>query len=148
VDVRPAAGADRAEWIRLRRALWPEADSAELASEIDAILASDRLAAFVAARPGGRLAGLVEASLRDVAEGCATSPVGYIEGWYVDPDARRVGVGRRLVAAAEAWALARGCREMASDSVLSNLDGQAAHRALGYAEVERAVHFRKDLQAD
>jgi len=52
-----------------------------------------------------------------------------------------------LVAAAEAWALAQGCREMASDADLDNTVSQAAHRRLGYRETGRAVQFCKALDA-
>jgi aminoglycoside 6'-N-acetyltransferase I len=51
------------------------------------------------------------------------------------------------VAAAERWARERGYREMASDTQLGNRIGERAHRRLGFAEVERAIHFRKDLAA-
>jgi aminoglycoside 6'-N-acetyltransferase I len=71
--------------------------------------------------------------------------VGYIEGWWVDPDLRRRGVGASLIAAAEDWARSLGVTEMASDSELGNEEGQAAHHALGYQEVERTVCFRKQL---
>lgn len=54
------------------------------------------------------------------------APVGYVEAWYVDPDVRRTGYGRALLAAAEAWALRRGCREMASDAQLGNAVSHAA----------------------
>jgi aminoglycoside 6'-N-acetyltransferase I len=87
----------------------------------------------------------VEAGLRRFADGCATSPVGFIEGWFVEPEFRRQGIGKRLVTAAEDWAKSRGCSEMASDSLLENVDASEAHRHLGYEEVERAVRFRKDL---
>ncbi|MBV8171599.1 MAG: GNAT family N-acetyltransferase, partial [Candidatus Eremiobacteraeota bacterium] len=93
-----------------------------------------------------RLSGFIEVRLRPYADGCDTSPVGYIEGWYVEPASRRSGIGRRLVAAAEQWARARGCSEMASDSLLDNENGRRAHEHLGYAEVEQAVRFRKDLR--
>jgi aminoglycoside 6'-N-acetyltransferase I len=71
--------------------------------------------------------------------------VGYIEAWYVDPDARRIGLGRALLAAAEAWARERGYQEMASDALLDNDVSHAAHRRLGYQEVDRVVQFRKNL---
>ena len=145
MEARPVRPKERAEWLRLRRALWPDADPDELSREMEQLLHSRRHSTFVVTRPDGGLAGVLEASLRDVAEGCSTTPVGYVEGWYVDPDVRRRGIGRRLMAVAEAWARSQGCREIASDSILDNVAGHAAHRAIGYVEVERAVHFRKAL---
>ena len=100
---------------------------------------------FVAERDGGGLCGLIEVGVRDVAEGASSSPVAYIEGWYVDPDVRRTGVGRALVARAEEWARERGCTEMGSDTELDITLSQRAHEALGYAESERLVVFLKRL---
>src|SRR4051812_5217178 len=118
VVVRRPAAEDRAEWARMRGALWPGPTRGAHAEEIAAYLGGDlsgwlagllAVTAFVAARPGGGLCGLVEASVRHLADGCTTRPVGYVEGWYVDPDVRRNGVGRRLIQAAEAWAASQGC---------------------------------------
>src|SRR5262249_19142141 len=100
---------------------------------------------FVAERPAGGLCGFVEASIRPFAEGCTTRPVGYVEGWFVDPDMRRQGVGRRLGEAAEGGAAAPGCQEMASDALLANAVSHEAHEALGFEESGRLVHFRKRL---
>ena len=36
--------------------------------------------------------------------------------------------------------------ELASDALIDNSTSERAHLALGFAEVERATHFRKDLQ--
>jgi aminoglycoside 6'-N-acetyltransferase I len=55
------------------------------------------------------------------------------------------GIGRALVDAAEARACALGHHEMASDAELVNAGGIAAHRALGYEEIERVVCFRRSL---
>lgn len=60
-----------------------------------------------------------------------TSPVGYIEGWYVDADLRAQGLGRALVRAAEDWAIAKGCVEMGSDTWLDNEVSYGAHLAIG-----------------
>ena len=130
----------------MRRLLWPDTPDEEHLQEIEVYFQAGAVdAAFVALRLSGELAGFLEASLRKYADGCSTSPVGYIEGWYVDPDLRRHGVGSLLVAAAEAWALGRGCTEMASDCLLDNYASLAAHLALGYEEAERLIHFRKSL---
>ena len=50
-----------------------------------------------------------------------------------------------MVGAAEAWAVSRGCREMASDAHLDNAAGIAAHRALGFNDEAPTVRFRKWL---
>lgn len=63
----------------------------------------------------------------------------------MDPEWRRRGIGRQLVAAAEEWARDKGCQEMASDTTPEYADSPAAHRALGYDRVETVIHFRKSL---
>lgn len=144
--IRRVSQNDHTEWLRLRLALWPHASTDEHRAEMAEQLADENLfAVFVAERGNGQLGGFLEASLRRYADGCSTSPVGYIEGWYVDDEVRRQGVGGQLVKAAEQWALARGCQEMASDCEIDNDVSLRAHLAIGYAEVERLIHFQKSL---
>jgi aminoglycoside 6'-N-acetyltransferase I len=112
---------------------------------LDRLLTADGTAVFVAANEEGQLVAFLEAGLRDVAEGCETSPVGYIEAWYVDPYVRGQKLGRDLASAAEGWARERGCREMASDTWIDNESGIQVHQRLGYYEVDRLVHFVKRL---
>jgi len=146
MQIRQALLEDKDEWLRMRRLLWPDTPDEEHLQEIEVYFQAGAVdAAFVALRPFGELAGFLEASLRKYADGCSTSPVGYIEGWYVDSDLRRQGVGSLLVAAAETWALSLGCSEMASDCLLDNHASLAAHLALGYEEAERLIHFRKSI---
>ena len=59
---------------------------------------------------------------------------------------RRRGVGRQLNAAVVAWARDCGCREYASDALLDNRASHAFHAALGFAETERVVYFRRVLE--
>ena len=144
--IRGLVRADDAEWLRMRCALWPEDSAAEHRAGMAEWLARPDSVVFVAARAGaGSLAGFVEVGTRAYADGCNSSPVAYLEGWYVDPDRRRMGIGAALVRAAEEWARARGLREFASDALLDNLTSHRAHEALGFSEVERAVRYRKAL---
>jgi aminoglycoside 6'-N-acetyltransferase I len=132
---------DRREYQRMRHLLWP--DSKE--SEIDSWFARDDVGTFIALRDDGSLCGFVEVGSRPYAEGCETSPVGYIEGWWVDPDMRKQGTGRALLRAAEDWARSMGYKEMGSDALIDNRDSHGAHGRCGYLEVERIVTFRKPL---
>lgn len=146
--IRRVDPADEKEWLRLRVALWPDASLEEHRREMAPFLRdAQETAVFVVERPDGRLGGFLEAGARSYAEGCDTSPVGYIEGWYVDADLRRQGLGRALVQAAETWARDRGLQEMASDCIIDNEVSYRAHLALGYTEVERIICFRKGLGA-
>lgn len=143
MTVRPLQPQDLLAYFQLRTALWPDS-AADFEREVSEILNTDYLASFIAEKAGA-LVGFAEVSLRSYAEGCDSSPVGYLEGWYVTPEHRKTGVGRRLVQAAEDWARAKGCTEMASDTELHNTQSQQAHARLGYQEVEHMVCFRKSL---
>ncbi len=129
----------------MRTLLWPDEASAADLSNLDRMLADPTQPVFVAVREDGKLGGFLEGSLRKDADGCDTSPVGYIEGWFVDEDLRRQGIGGSLVRALEDWARKQGCAEVGSDTWLTNETSIQAHLALGYEEVERLIHFRKKL---
>jgi aminoglycoside 6'-N-acetyltransferase I len=134
---------------RLRHALWPDGSEAEHRQEVERFITDlGRRGAVLVAEGESGLLGFAEVSIRAYAEGCRTDRVGYLEGWFVEPDARRRGIGRQLVAAAEAWARAQGCVEFAPDAEADNELSAAAHRALGFAEVGLIRCFRRDLQAN
>jgi aminoglycoside 6'-N-acetyltransferase I len=132
----------------MRTALWPHA-VADHPREVDAYIrdSDEQSAVFVAEQATGLgLSGFLEARLRNYADGCSTSPVAYIEGWYVDPELRKIGVGAALLHAAERWSEHLGLTEIASDSELQNDVARQAHLALGFEEVGRVVQFRKALK--
>ncbi len=136
-----------ADWIALRRVLWPDATASEHDTETAAILAGvDDSIAFLVRADGRTAVGFAEATLRcDHVNGCTSSPVAFLEGIYVSTDWRKRGVARLLRRAVEDWALGRGCSELASDTDLLNAASQLTHVALGFAETERVVFFRKFL---
>lgn len=148
IEIRAARPGDARLWREMRHALWPEGSAEEHAGEIEDFFAGrsrEPLAVLVAEAVPGQLAGFAELSIRSYADGCTTDRVGYLEGWYVVPEARRQGVGRALVEAAEDWARAQGCTEFASDTEADNERSAAAHRALGFTEAALIRCFRKDL---
>jgi aminoglycoside 6'-N-acetyltransferase I len=145
VLIRPVEERDSDEWLRMRLVLWPDHTVDEMRAEMVTLRADESAATFVADRGDGTLGGFLEADLRKYADGCDTSPVGYIEGWYVDADLRTQGIGRALVQAAEQWARDRGCVEMGSDTWIDNEVSYRVHLAIGYKEAERLIHFKKRL---
>jgi aminoglycoside 6'-N-acetyltransferase I len=147
MNIRAYRDSDWSAWLRMSQALFAHHSAEDLAAGMREFRSRADADVFIAERAGGVAAGFVEVGTRPYADGCETSPVGYVEAWYVDLDVRRSGVGRALLVAAEAWARERGYHEMASDARLDNEVSHAAHRRAGYEEVDRVVQFRKDLHA-
>ena len=148
--IRLATKADAEAWLSMRMALWPDANEEELRPEVARYFVAHGEpllphCVFVA-ESEGEVVGMLELSLRPYADGCDSSPVPFIEAWYVTPGMRRSGIGGALVKAAEQWALDHGHTEMASDALLENTESERAHKTLGFEEVERAIRFRKTLK--
>jgi GNAT superfamily N-acetyltransferase len=101
---------------------------AEIARRIDAhnrALSGWNWTSFsIVLRQGGRI----------VAAGRGVTNLGTVEirGLWVDPDRRRMGIGRRLLAAIEAEAARRGCTRAALDSYA--FQAPAFYARLGYRE--------------
>jgi aminoglycoside 6'-N-acetyltransferase I len=146
MTIREIVESDRADWARLREALWPGSPSAHDSETRKYFEERPNAPIIFVAAAGGELVGFLELDYRKYAPGCSSSPVPFIEGWYVEPALRGRGIGRALVEAAEAHARAAGYHEIASDAEHGNSDGIAAHLALEYEEVERVVCFRRSLR--
>jgi len=119
----------------LLRRLWSDSGDYDFAGET----------VFVWDRGDGVVGGFVSVSIRPWAEGCASEPVAYIEGWFVDEDLRRRGAGAELLEAAENWARERGFTEIGSDAEFDNDISVIAHLQLGYRRTTRLQFFKKDL---
>ena len=117
---RPARTGDAAEIARLAGELGYPVDAATMAVRLGALLADPRRCVRVI-DGRGRLAGWIVAERR---VGLEADERVEITGLVVDGAARRGGVGRALVAAAEDWA-----REQDSEGgvVRSNVQREASH---------------------
>ena len=144
MNIRKASPADSNALATLAGRLWDHAP-AELEPGFAAMTASKEAACFLASN-GGQAVGFAQCQIRhDYVEGCETSPVGFLEGIFVDDGHRRSGVARSLLAACEDWARSVGCTEFASDCEIDNQDSLAWHLKAGFAEMGRTIWFAKKL---
>ena len=140
--IRKAESADLGVLTDLALKLWPDHDREEMYEELSSLMAKPDAALFL----GENASGFAQCQLRyDYVEGTESSPVGYLEGIYVEENCRRKGLARELLAASENWAREQGCREFASDCELTNTQSLRFHLSLGFEEANRIICFAKKL---
>lgn len=149
MNIRRAERADIPRWVEMRSQLWPDnADShmKELSQYFDGSCI-DIVEALIAVGDEDTPIGFIELNIRNFAEGSRSAEVPYVEGWFIDQRYRGQGIGKRLMRAAESWALKKGYRELASDTELDNTLSQKIHKSMGFIETERVVCFLKPLKS-
>jgi aminoglycoside 6'-N-acetyltransferase I len=141
-----ATSRDRPIWLAMRSDLYSGLDEAFHRREIKHILESNDRECLLVRAPGGSIAGFLEVSLRNLVDGCVGGPVGYIEGIYLVPAFRGLGLGGVLIDAAEAWFRSHGCHDMATDTEIDNEDAQAFWTELGFEETWSVVQYRRRIR--
>ncbi|HEU4333872.1 MAG TPA: GNAT family N-acetyltransferase [Candidatus Eisenbacteria bacterium] len=98
---------------------------------------------FVAESAPGEVVGWII-----VSEMCSLEldPNAEVKGLVVAEAARGRGIGGELMRVAEAWARARGLREVVLRSNVIRERTHAFYRGVGYEEQKRQVKFRKTLR--
>ncbi len=144
---RKATAADFSDWRKLAQQLWPKFKLTDFAKLYADIRKSPRYISFISRTAEGKAVAFANVSLRvDYVEGSDSSPVGYLEGIFVDKDYRKMGLARLLVDAAERWAAGKGATEMGSDTERGNAASQKFHQAIGFSQTEKIVHFIKKIR--
>lgn len=122
-----------------------KSDKKEITEEFVELLKSQKSIIYIAV-DDDKVVAFAQFELRyDYVEGTNTSPVGYIEGIYVQKEYRNIGLASQLVKRGEQWAKQKGCTQMASDCELSNIDSYKFHTRIGYEETNKIVCFKKDI---
>ena len=96
---------------------------------------------FLYERDGMAIAFLSLSVRHDYVEGTQSSPVGYIEGIYVENEFRKQGIARELIEFAKQWSKRKGCTELASACEIENINSRKFHSAAGFTEAGVIVHF-------
>jgi GNAT superfamily N-acetyltransferase len=143
-QIRPAGPADAPAVTKLLHQLgYPSNTADEVAGRLARWSGRDDLLALVAAT-GPRVVGVAALAVVPFFErpGCW----GRVVALVVDAEARGLGIGRRLLAAAEQAALARGCVRMEISSSRRRTAAHAFYRAAGYTDrCDQSARFLKDL---
>ena len=130
---------------QLAAQLWTSQATEEFEEEFDVLLDRSDSAVFLCLAVD-KPVGLAQCQLRhDYVEGTETSPVGYLEGIFVEEGYRNQGYAAKLLDACEQWAKDKGCTEFASDCELENTQSLAFHLRCGFQEANRIICFTKKL---
>jgi GNAT superfamily N-acetyltransferase len=142
VQIRPPRAADAEQLGALNRELGYATEIAELVSRIDRLSGLEEH--FVAvAEIDGTVVGWVQAEHRfSMESGDKAELVGLIVG----AAARRSGVGRLLVQAAENWARDRGLQSMVVRSNVIRPESHSFYRQIGYSQSKTQHVYAKPLQ--
>ncbi len=144
--IKRAGMNEAGELADLAAQMWKDHDPEDLEAEFRKLVMNDEAACFIKYAEHKPIA-FAQCQLRhDYVEGTESSPVGYLEGIYVQEKYRKNGYAAELLSECEKWAKEKGCAEFASDCELDNADSFAFHISLGFEEVNRIICFRKDLQ--
>lgn len=154
MNITPYTQSTLPAWLQMRAALFHDEDPKLLKEEVTQITKTNTLKsqpfqcllAFDDSNPDQPTPiGFIELTIRSSAEECMTSPVLYIEGWYVDPNHQSQGIGKALMQAAFDWGRQNNCQEAASDARPENTNSINAHHALGFQDAGIIHCFRTSL---
>ena len=137
--LRPAQPTDNAAIAALSGELGYPAEAPEIASRMEEAAARPDQRLWVA-ESNGSVVGWVQA-VRTVA--VEAGPRVEIVGLVVAGSARRQGVGRILVGAAEDWARSEGVRHVVVRSNEKRAESHLFYAALGYERTKTQVVYRK-----
>jgi len=118
-----------------------EMDAREVARRHEAVARAEDHAALVAEQ-GGRVVALLHVYARPAFD---KPPEAIVQALVVDRSCRGGGVGKAMMAAAEAWAAERGFASVALASHVSRPDAHAFYQAIGYRLAATSLLLRKEL---
>lgn len=143
--IRKATVQDPPLLARLAMNVWKESSLKELVAEFEQMTKSNDAVAFILFIEE-QAVGFAQCQLRhDYVEGTNTSPVGYLEGIFVEKEFRHRGYASELLLKCEDWVKTKGCLQFASDCELDNIDSLAFHLKVGFTEANRMICFTKQL---
>lgn len=143
--VRKATKTDVISIAEMAVLMWDSNSVEELVREFETVLENEECVIYIYCIDN-MLIGFAQCGLRhDYVEGTESSPVGYLEGIFVQKGYRKKGYAKELLAECEKWAKGKGCSEFASDCELNNDVSLYFHMNVGFTEINRIICFTKQI---
>ena len=137
---------DLPHWRQFRNAIYPLLSDEFNTEEMRNILLSDLWHCWFIENADGERIGLVELSLRNIVDGCLSSPVPYLEGLYLTEATRGKGFGTEVIDIIKTWCVQQGYTELATDAELTNVRAQHFYEKIGFEKVDRIVEYRLEVK--
>ena len=141
ISIRRLEPGDAEAAARLSTDLGYPATTEEIEERLTDLLAREKHEVLVAELEGAVVGWIHVQDSRLLVE----RPRADITGLVVDGEARRAGVGRALVEAAERWAIERGADRIRVRSNVIREDAHAFYPALGFVVAKTSTTFEKRL---
>ncbi|GAB4016481.1 hypothetical protein GCM10028808_45060 [Spirosoma migulaei] len=145
MEIEQLSKANLTDLVRLVLELWTDCVFEEEYDNYERMLISDTEICYLIKEQETYIAFIHLTSRTDYVEGATDYPVAYIEALYVKPTYQQLGIGKKLVSAGENWSRQKGCKQLASDTELTNSSAIDFHKRIGFDEVNRIVCFVKEL---
>jgi GNAT superfamily N-acetyltransferase len=140
--IRPATVEDASAVAELSGQLGYPVPAAAVAARLARLVGRDDQVVLAAVDGAGQVAGWIHGAEEDLVEAERRCE---ILGLVVDQRRRRSGIGQRLVAEVEAWAVGRGLREMSVRTNLARLESHPFYQSQGYRRVKTQEVYRKPI---
>ena len=142
LEIRTPRTGDCSRMAELAGQLGYKATGVDIEKRLAGMDASPDYAVFVAALPGGEIAGWVGVFVYRCVEADTRAE---INGLVVDERMRSLGIGRRLMERAEEWAREKGCTAVGVRSQVMRERAHAFYERLGYKHIKTQKSFHKEL---
>ena len=143
MKIRKVEQSDFAEWLRLRKLLYPEYSSDELMYEIREIFFNRNVVGeldyFVCVVENEKLelCGFCETSLREKDPCSQTGPVGYVESLFVDSNFRMKGLAQGMLIECEEWVRNKNCVDFWVDTEEKFIGALQCYQKFGFTVIKR-----------
>ena len=147
MKIRRATEVDRPAWAAMLAELHDDLSAEEFEREIARVTSlPEPYVGFLAFTDSGEPVGMIDARVRNYAEGAPNLAAAYVEDLWVAAEHRGSGVATALLEEVERWAREQGLDWLGSDATIDNQASHGWHRASGFEEIERLVVFGKPLK--